>query len=179
MGCGANRDTALLHGLQQSRLGLGRRTIDLIGQKDVGEDRAFLEVEMFFAGVALVHHVTPHDITRHEVGRELDAREGQMQNVGDRRHDLGLADTGNTLEQHVSLGKQADQSAVDDFIVTDDDLGDLFLDQLEAFGELTDLIVDLCGRHCLSSGLAGPKSYRGERCGPGRMAKKYLFTRLR
>ena len=30
----------LLHGLQECRLGLGRRAIDLVGQHDVGEDRA-------------------------------------------------------------------------------------------------------------------------------------------
>ena len=32
-------DLAFLHGLQQRRLGLGRRAVDLVGQQQVGEDR--------------------------------------------------------------------------------------------------------------------------------------------
>jgi len=68
-----DRDATLLHRLQKRGLGLGRGTIDLIGQEDVGEDRAFLERKMFFAHVALMHHVTPHDVAGHEVRRELDA----------------------------------------------------------------------------------------------------------
>ncbi len=87
-----------------------------------------------------------------------------MQNVRDGRYDLGLSDTRNTLEQHMSLGNQADQGSVDDFITSDDDPPDLVLDPLKLLSELTDLSVELCCRHFLSS---------------GRMAKKYFFTRLR
>ncbi len=68
-----HRDAALLHRLQERGLGLGRGASDLVRQEDVGEDRASLEREMFFSGVALVHHVTPHDVARHEVRRKLDA----------------------------------------------------------------------------------------------------------
>ena len=65
-----------------------------------------------------------------------------MQNVRDRRYDLGLPDSRYPLQQHVALGKQADQRSVDDFPITDDDSGDLFLDDLELVGEFTDPAID-------------------------------------
>ena len=37
---------ALLHGLQQRGLGLGRRAVDFVGQQDVGEDRPLDEAEV-------------------------------------------------------------------------------------------------------------------------------------
>ena len=36
----ADGDLALLHRLEEGRLGLGRGAVDLVGQDDVGEDRA-------------------------------------------------------------------------------------------------------------------------------------------
>jgi len=87
-----------------------------------------------------------------------------MQNVRDRRYDLGLSDPRDTLEQHMSLGNQTDQGSVDDFIITDDDLRNLVLDLLKLLSEITHLCVELRYRHFLSS---------------GRMAKKYFLTRLR
>ena len=35
-----DRDLVLLHRLEQARLGLGRRAVDLVGEDEVGEDRA-------------------------------------------------------------------------------------------------------------------------------------------
>jgi hypothetical protein len=53
----------LLHGLQQGRLRLGRRAVDLVGQHDIGEDRPADELERPFLrlGVAL-DDVGPGDI---------------------------------------------------------------------------------------------------------------------
>ena len=41
----ADRDLRLLHDLQQRRLDLGRRPVDLVGQEEVAEHRAQLGVE--------------------------------------------------------------------------------------------------------------------------------------
>ena len=38
-------DLALLHRLEERRLGLGRRAVDLVGEQRVGEDRALAELE--------------------------------------------------------------------------------------------------------------------------------------
>ena len=54
-------DLALLHRLEQRRLGLRRRPVDLVGEHDVGEQRARLEAELL--GRALV------DAHADEVGR--------------------------------------------------------------------------------------------------------------
>ena len=40
VGVVADGDLVLLHGLEQGRLHLGRRAVDLVGQEQVGEDRA-------------------------------------------------------------------------------------------------------------------------------------------
>jgi hypothetical protein len=44
-------DLAFLHGLQEGGLGLGRGAVDLVGEQQVGEDRALLEGELGVAGV--------------------------------------------------------------------------------------------------------------------------------
>ena len=56
---------------------------------------------------ALLHDVRADDVGRHQVGRELDARERQVQDVGERVHEARLADAGNAFEQHVAAGEQA------------------------------------------------------------------------
>ena len=46
----ADGDLALLHRFEQGGLRLGRRAVDLVGQDDVGEDRAVQELEHALAG---------------------------------------------------------------------------------------------------------------------------------
>ena len=45
-GHAVGRDLALLHRLEQRRLRLGRRAVDLVGEHDVREDRALAELEL-------------------------------------------------------------------------------------------------------------------------------------
>jgi hypothetical protein len=49
---GAAGDGALLHGFEQRRLRLGRGAVDLVGQHQVGEDRALLEAQRLCAVLA-------------------------------------------------------------------------------------------------------------------------------
>ena len=65
-----DRDLALLHHFEQRRLGLGARTVDLVGEHDVGEDRPGVELEG--AGLLVVDR-DAGDVARQQVGRELDA----------------------------------------------------------------------------------------------------------
>ena len=67
----------------------------------------------------LLHDVGADDVGGHQVGRELDARELQVQHVGERVHEARLADAGNALEQHVAAEERRD-GAVDDVFVTND-----------------------------------------------------------
>ena len=45
MGLAGDRHRPFLHGLQQRRLGLGRCPVDLVGEHQIGKDRAGLELE--------------------------------------------------------------------------------------------------------------------------------------
>ena len=74
----------LLHGLEQGGLRLGRRAVDLVGQHHVGEDRPVQEDELAPAGLGVVlQDVGAGDVGGHQVGRELDALERQVQDLGD------------------------------------------------------------------------------------------------
>ena len=65
-------DLGLVHRFEQGGLGPWRGPVDLVGQDDVGEDRAPLELE-----VARLHVVDAHadNIRGEQVRRELDAVE--------------------------------------------------------------------------------------------------------
>ena len=69
----ADRHGALLHRLEERRLGLGRGAVYLVGQHQVGKDRSALELEATPAEIGVDQDVRPGDIRGHEIGRELDA----------------------------------------------------------------------------------------------------------
>ncbi len=56
----------------------------------------------------------------------------QVQHARQRAQQRGLAQAGHAFEQHVAAGEQADEHAVDDVLLPDDDLGDLTADRLQA-----------------------------------------------
>ena len=85
-------DAALLHAFEQRRLRLRRRAIHLVGEEDVAEDRPALELELLPSCRVLDDHVGADDVARHEVGRELDAREREVEALGERLDEQGLAE---------------------------------------------------------------------------------------
>ena len=54
------------------------------------------------------------DVGRHQVGRELDAAELEVERLGERAHQHGLAQAGHALEQGVAAGDEADQHVAHD-----------------------------------------------------------------
>ncbi len=81
----AGRHAVLLHRLQERGLRLGRRAVDLVGEHEVREHRALDELEHAAAGgVVLLEDLGAGDVRRHEVRRELDALERQVQRLGQR-----------------------------------------------------------------------------------------------
>ena len=82
--------------------------------------------------------LVPHDVGRHQVGRELDAREAQLEAFGQRLDEQRLAEPGRPLEEHVAAREHADQDVIDDVPVPDDDLLDLGAQLLEGRHELLD-----------------------------------------
>ena len=126
VGLSARRHAVLLHRLQQRRLGLGRRPVDLVGENHVGEDRPAHEAEDAPAGGAvLLEHVGAGDVRRHQVGRELDAPERQVEHVGQRLDQQRLRQAGHADEQAVAAREQRDQQVIDHRVLPDDALADL------------------------------------------------------
>ena len=86
------------------RLGLRARPVDLVGQHDVGEHGAGLELEVVPLLVVDVH---AGDVRRQEVRGELDPAERAVDRARDRLRQHRLADAGHVLDQQVPLGDQA------------------------------------------------------------------------
>ena len=64
----------LLHSLKQRRLCLRRRSVDFVGEDDVGKQRTLIELEKAFPGnMILFKNFGANDIGRHQVGGELNA----------------------------------------------------------------------------------------------------------
>ena len=64
-------DCALLHGLQQSRLGFGRRSVDFIGQQESAKYRAFNQRK--FIGLQ-IKYLRSGNIGWHQIGCKLNPR---------------------------------------------------------------------------------------------------------
>ncbi len=118
----ADRHLALLHHLEQCALHLRRRAVDLIGEEEVAEDRAFLRVE-----ATRVRSVDPRsdEVARDEIGRELNALEAAAEHRGRRLDRQRLRETGNALDQQVAARDEADEHAFQHLVLTGDDALDL------------------------------------------------------
>ena len=146
------RDRPFLHRFQHGRLRLGRGPVDFVGQADLREDRAALELEEPLALGRFHHHVRAQDVGRHQVGRELDAREIQVQRLGQGADQQRLAQARHAFQQAMAADEQAGQHAVDDFVVADDHPADLFADRRIALDELG-------ARRCMVSAMLMGESF--------------------
>ncbi len=132
----ADGDLALLHGFEQGGLGLGRRAVDFVGEDDVGEQRAREELELAAAGRAvLLDDFGAGDVGRHQVGRELDAAEGQRQRPRQGADHQGLGQARHAFQHAMALAEQRDEQFLDDLFLADDDPAQLLLDVGERFLE--------------------------------------------
>jgi hypothetical protein len=76
----------------------------------------------------LLDDVGAGHVARHQVGRELDALEGQAQRVGQRVDEQGLGQARHAFEQAVPAGEHGHQHLLDDIALADDYLGQLLAD---------------------------------------------------
>ncbi len=128
-------DVILLHRLEQRRLRLRRRAVDLVGENDLREDRPLHETQRAGA-VILVEDLRAGDVGRHQVGRELDALEAQVENLRQRLDQQRLREAGHAGDQAVAAAKQRHQHLVDDVVLADDDLAEFGEDFLAAGSDL-------------------------------------------
>jgi hypothetical protein len=113
-----DRRLAFAHRLQERRLGARRGPVDLVGQQDVGEDRAFLEEEAPFFRVV---DRGAQDVGRQQVGRELDPLEVGGARAGQGLGQGGLADTRHVFHEHVATANQGHRQLPDDVGLAQDD----------------------------------------------------------
>ena len=112
----------LRHHLEQCGLHLGRRPVDLIGEHEVGEHRAQLDVEAFRGGPvdARADHVGGE-----QVGRELDPGERPPDGLGHRLHGECLGKARHALEQDVAVAQKAREHALQRPVLPHDHLAHL------------------------------------------------------
>ena len=127
-----DRDLPLLHDLEQSRLGLRRRAVDLVGEDDRGEDRARVELEPVRA---LVVDRDARDVGRQQVRRELDPVVAALHRRGERLGQRRLAGAGRVLEQQVTLGDHRGEREPDRVLLAEQRQADVGHERVERLRE--------------------------------------------
>ena len=127
VGRAVDRRLALLHRLEEGRLGLGRRPVDLVGEDDLGHDRARPELELL---VLLVVDREAGHVRGQQVRRELDPPEAAAEAAGDGLREDRLAGAGHVLDQEVAAAEEGDEGEPDLVVLADDDVFDIGEDLL-------------------------------------------------
>ena len=112
-------DLALLHHLQQGRLGLAGGTVDLVSQEKIGHNRAGL---IYKVTCFLAIQGEAHDVRREDIRRKLDAPVAQTQRPVKGQSCRGLTGARHIIQQHMAPGKQGHEYLFQNLILADDDL---------------------------------------------------------
>ena len=152
------RDLMLLHRLQQRRLGLRGRAVHLVGEDDVRKHRPPHEAEAALpGGDVLFDDLRAGDVGRHQVGRELDPRELELERFGDGLHHQRLRESGHADEQRVAARENRGEDAVQHIPLAHDALADLS-EQVGARGRKALEQLDIAGGS--GRGRAGSRRHR-------------------
>jgi len=121
-------------------LGFGRRSVDLVGQQQVRKYRSRHKPQAAAGASAfLVEDFRAGDVGGHQVGCELDAVEGQIQNVSQAAHQQRLREPRHAQQQAVSAGEDGDQHLIDHLFLADNHFADFRLDGLMGGGDVFQL----------------------------------------
>ncbi len=143
----------LLHGLEQGGLGLGRGAVDLVGQEDVGEDRALQKAEGTpLAARLFLQDIRAGDVRGHEVRGELDAVELELHDPGQGGDEQRLGQAGHAHQEAVAAAEEGDQDLFDHLLLADDHLVDLLHDLGFLVAHLLDLRKVMIGYLVLCRG---------------------------
>ena len=113
-------DASFLHGFEESALGFGARSVDFVGEDEVGEDGAGLEDEgAAFGGFA--EDWVAGDVAWEEIGGELDATGGEAEGLGETFDEFGFAEAGEALEEKVAAGEETSEGEGDQFFFAEED----------------------------------------------------------
>ena len=108
---------ALLHSLEQGTLHLGRGSVDFVGKYEVGEYRAFLDLE----GLVFhrIYHCTDY-VGRQKVGGKLYTAVFCIYQLCKSLDRKGFGKTGHAFEKHVAIGKHRNKQALYKVFLTND-----------------------------------------------------------
>ena len=98
------------HGFQQCALCAWRCPVDFIGQQDGGEYRAGVELETAFFRIK---NGNTENIRGQQIGRELDALEGQAQRCGQCTGQGRFAEARQVFDQQVATGQKGNERGFD------------------------------------------------------------------
>jgi hypothetical protein len=151
-----DRHVAFLHRLQQRRLGARAGAVDFVGHQQLGEDRPLDEAEAAAVVEALLHHLGPENVGRHQVGRELHPQRLKPHDNAQRLDQFGLGEAGDADQESVPAGEQRHQRLFDHPFLAEDHRADRFARRGDArkrrFGRLDDAGVEIGDGHALSFG---------------------------
>jgi hypothetical protein len=126
VGLPLDRHPVFLHRLEERGLGLGRSSIDLVGQDHVGEDRTRNEHQPTLAADGIVlNDVGAGHVGGHQVGSELDALEREVEHLGQRLDQERLGQARHAHQQAIPSGEQRHQRLLHDPFLADDSFGKL------------------------------------------------------
>ena len=86
----------------------------------------------------VVEHLGAGDVGRHQVRRELDPLEAQVEDLGQGADQQRLGQAGHAGQQAVAAGEERDQQLIDGLVLADDDLAQLVADAAAAFDDTGD-----------------------------------------
>src|SRR5262249_37307019 len=123
----------------------------LVRQDDLPEDGPPLELEAALASLILDHHVRSKDVRRHEVRRELDTAELEVQDLAQGSDEKRLAQPRNSFQEAKPAGEKANQHFVDDSPLAHYDFPNLVANRSKFFPKLSGLRFhgkSICLGHC-------------------------------
>jgi hypothetical protein len=138
VGLAPDRYLPFPHGLEQGRLHLRRRPIDLVGEHQIVEQRTLLEHER---AVLRTIDLGAGQIGGQQIGGELNTMEITLDALAQHLDRARLGQTGGAFDQQMPVREQRDQQAVHETVLPDDALGD---ERLQGRDGILGRHVDAC-----------------------------------
>ena len=95
--------------------------------------------------LVFVQHVGAGDVRGHQVGRELNPLEADVENAGQRADHQRLGQARHALQQAMAAGEDRGEDLLDDLVLADDHLLQLLLHELPVLGELLQNVAEGLG----------------------------------
>ncbi len=95
--------------------------------------------------LVFLQHVGAGDVRGHQVGRELDALEADVEDAGQRADHQRLGQAGHAFQQAMAAGEDGGEDLLDHVALADDDLLQFLLHQLPMLAELLQDVSETTG----------------------------------